>query len=284
MKNKIKYEFLIKEILEKDYKELKSFKLISEKYNICSSTIQRYYKEVFKIKTKKKTLYNVNHELFSLDNEISFYLAGFIAADGCIIKHKSSVPNYVSICLSKKDLDHLKKIKNMLGFGGPISHSIKKHSEINKNYNDVEMIRINVYSKKIINDLSRFGIGQRKSLTYTMPKWLIKHHLINHFLRGYNDGDGSFYIGKENVITKTLGLKIYSKLIFSLRGTEKFLSDFKNILSKNNINTASKPVFNNGIYQLRYSGNGQVAKVSKFLYKDSTIYMDRKFDKVKHLL
>jgi hypothetical protein len=45
----------------------------------------------------------VDHNLFATDTEESFYLAGFIAADGSINQNKSDEPNYFSICLSRKD-------------------------------------------------------------------------------------------------------------------------------------------------------------------------------------
>jgi len=278
-----KYEWLTKEVLEKDYSELGNFKLIAEKYHIPRSTVERYCK-IFDIKTTPKISYDVNHSLFSTDIEESFYLAGFIAADGSINRNKSYDPNYISICLSRKDEDFLLKIKNILQFTGPIKITVAKHSKLNKKWNDVEQCRIDIYSKQIINDLKRFGIGPKKSLTYEFPEWLKSHPLVNHYMRGYVDGDGSFYTTSENRLTKKYGLKIYSKMTFALRGTESFLYSFKDILSHKKIATNSIPKFNNGIDQLKYSGNGHVEKISNFLYENSTIHMDRKYNLVKGLI
>lgn len=278
-----KYEWLTKEILEKDYLELGNFKLIAEKYKIPRSTIERYCK-IFDIKTTPKISYELNHDLFSSDTEESFYLAGFIAADGCISQHKSNEPNLITICLSRKDEDHLLKIKNVLQFSGPIKISIAKHSKYNENWKDVEQGKIQIYSRQIINDLKRFDIGSRKSLTYNFPEWLKSHPLVNHFMRGYSDGDGSFYSVSENRITKKYGIKKQSKMCYSLRGTNSFLNSCKCIFADAGLITKSIPVFNNGIDLLRYSGNGQVQKAAAFLYKNATLYMNRKFNLVKDMI
>jgi len=278
-----KYNWLTKEILEKDYSEFGNFKLIGLKYNIPRSTIERYCK-ILGVKTNAKISYTCDDDFFSKDNEDSFYLAGFIAADGCIYQHKCKEPNSIIITLSEKDKNHLILLKNKLNFNGPITNSINRHSKSNINWKDTTQSRFAIYSKKIIYDLKRFNIGQRKSLIYNMPDWLINHPLVNHFLRGYVDGDGSFFILHEKRKTKTKGISIYSKFVFGLRGTNEFLYSFKNILDRHNITTMSIPKFNNGIDELKYSGNIQVAKIANFLYKDATIMLQRKFDIVKGLL
>jgi hypothetical protein len=156
---------------------------------------------------------------------------------------------------------------------------------LNDKWNDSEQCKIDIYSKQMINDLARFNIGQRKSLTYEFPDWLMDHSLVSHFMRGYFDGDGSFHISTEQKVTKKFGIKKYSKFVFSLRGTTSFLEDFSLMLWEGaNIRSVAKPKFNNGIDMLRYSGNVQVAKIATYLYSDSHVYLDRKFDIVKGLI
>lgn len=275
-----KYDWLTKDILEQDYNKLGNFKLISEKYKIPRSTIEKYCKK-FEIETTSKIRYICNDNIFSTNTEESFYLAGFIAADGCINKHKSKIPNSLTITLSKKDELFLDKIKKILEFSGPIKTITKKMNHLNVKWNDTEQVRINIYSKKIIKDLERFNIGQNKSLNYSFPEWIMNSSFINHFMRGYADGDGSFFITHEHRLTKKYGIRTYSKMSFGIRGTKMFLTSFKNVLSNNKISTKSIPKFNNGIDLLKYSGNIQVKKVAQFLYKNSSIYMDRKYNLIK---
>jgi hypothetical protein len=279
-----KYEWMTKEILQQDYKELGNFKLIAEKYQIPRSTVERYCK-IMGVKITPKLHYTCDDNLFSRNTEESFYLAGFIAADGCINQNKSSKPNYLSICLAKKDEDHLLKLKQIMKFTGPIKYNIRKLSELNDNWKDSEQCKIDIYSKQMIEDLARFDIGQRKSLIYKFPDWLMDHSLVNHFMRGYVDGDGSFYISTENRMTKKFGMRKYSKFVFSLRGTKLFLEDFNLMLWEfANIRSITKPAFNNGIDQITYSGNIQVAKIASYFYRNANIFMDRKFQIVKELI
>lgn len=275
--------WITKDLLDLYYKELGSFKLISEKYNIPCTTI-KYYSKKFGVKTIPKLRYLCNDYLFGTDTEESFYVAGFIAADGCIGQHKSKKPNNITICLSQKDEIFLLKLKNILCFTGPITSYTRELSIYNKNWNNSKLVRFTIYSKQMIKDLKRFKIGPRKSLIYRFPKWLIKHPLVNHFMRGYNDGDGCFYYSKEKYITKKYGIKYFNKLRFSLRGTLPFLNIYKRILIKNGINSNAMPVENNGIGQLSMSGVNNTKLISLFLYKNANIFLERKYLIIKHLL
>lgn len=274
-----KYDWLTREILEQDYAELKSFKLLAQKYCIPVAAVKWSCKR-FGIKTTPKIRYTCYDDLLTTDTEKSFYVAGFIAADGSINQHRCREPNYVSICLAKADEQHLENIKNILAFTGPIKLSTRKLSEYNKNWNDSEQVRIDIYSKRLINNLKRFGIEGRKSLTYYMPGWLLVHPMVSHFIRGYFDGDGSFYVNKCRRQTRKYGIVEDKKMVFSLRGSEIFLNQVKDFLK---LNSVAKPEFNNGIYLLRYSSNSHVSKISKILYTNANIFMNRKFDLVKDI-
>lgn len=103
-------------------------------------------------------------------------------------------------------------------------------------------------------------------------------------IRGYFDGDGSFYVNIEKRHTKK-GLQIYSKLVSSLRGSEYFLKTYNSVLNDNiDIQSIVKPKLNNGIFQITHSGNIQVQKIVSFLYKNANIFMDRKYQIVKEVI
>lgn len=221
---------------------------------------------------KSYSKYKVNHNIFQEETERSFYLAGFIAADGCIrIAKTNKNNNYINhrlqISLSKNDELHLIKIRELLESNNPINNYLIQNSKRNDNWNDVWESKLMITSKQIVNDLRRFNIVPRKSLTYTFPKWLQNHPLVNHFMRGYFDGDGSFFINSE---------LSYDRLCCSVRGTEKFLKVYKKILETQcnfkctgNIDTSSNAA------QLRFKGKLSL-QVRDFLYQNATVYLDRK--------
>lgn len=205
--------------------------------------------------------YSVNNDIFANDTEISFYLAGFIAADGCILN--SGKRYKLKIKLSVNDRIFLNDVKKLLCSTNPIFYDKKSSS-----------VEFTVSSKKILQDLSRFNILPRKSLTYTMPEWLQEHPFVNHFLRGYIDGDGSFYI-------KTFKNQI-SQTGFSLCGTKEFLEQTKNIFNKKcNVTLSSKSIRqrpNDKIHHLDFSGTHNISKIASFIYKDHSFCLERKRD------
>jgi hypothetical protein len=265
-----------KEILKEAYERLGTLKAVSRELNIDPESVS-YYMEKFGLEYQKQIRYTCDHEFFSRDNEESFYVAGFMAADGCIKDRKGEYgverPE-VYIGLSKEDKDHLEVIKTILKAESPIRDFIIKNSKRNSNWNDCWKSEITITSKQMVEDLKRFNIVPRKSLIYTFPEWLKTHPLKHHFIRGYNDGDGSFYIPKlaEGKTTK--------QIYFSMRGTPKFLKEVRSILEQEcNLNVREKDIrISSGHGVLEYGGNGVISKITDYLYKDATIYLPRKRD------
>ena len=73
--------------------------------------------EKFGLEYQKQIIYNCDHEFFSRDNEESFYIAGFIAADGGIKDRKNTSENIIyelGIALSKEDKDFLEKLRKIM--------------------------------------------------------------------------------------------------------------------------------------------------------------------------
>lgn len=269
-------KILTKEVLEREYEALQSFRAIAEKYNISHETV-RYYMHKYGLAYNELVRYSCNENFFALDNEASFYVAGFVAADAYVLSHGEAaknleVSNTFGIGLARKDENHLWTLKNLLSAESPITYKIVKNSKRNPNWKDSEECELRITSIKLCTDLLlRFNIVQRKSLILIFPEWLLNHPLVHHFMRGYFDGDGSFY--------KTDGVNI-EQVYFNVRGTIEFLTSFRNILDKNcSLSTYEKQIrISSGYPALEYGGNGVAAEISNFLYKDATIYLPRKYE------
>lgn len=262
-----------KEQIEEAYKRLGSLKKVAAELGGTHEGIRAAMKR-YGLIVKAPVIHSCNQDFFAEDNEQSFYWAGFLAADGCVRAHSNGKEiNYLSLGLAKKDKQHVELFKTHINSTAPIGDYLNKNSKINSEWNDTWRSEIKITSLKLCNDLKRFGIGPRKSLTYSFPDWLIDHPLVNHFMRGYFDGDGSFYIG---------GLRdgrTVKQLYFSLRGTSDFLLLYRKILEREcNLEIREKPIrINNGIGVLEYGGNGILKNIGDFLYKDATLYLDRKY-------
>ena len=91
-------------------------------------------------------------------------------------------------------------------------------------------------------------------------------------MRGYFDGDGS--------ICYTTRKCNYKEGTFSVIGTPEFLDEYeKYILQCLNRNNPNKRDKSGRAEAIRYGGKNQIKKIFQFLYKDATIYLQRKYDK-----
>ena len=199
--------------------------------------------------------YSLNEDVFEkIDTEEKAYWLGFMYADGCV--HKSS--NYVSLSLSVVDISHLEKFKHFLSFDGPIHTYSKK---VGADYS-----RITLSSKKIKDDLVKHGCVELKTTILTFPE--IDESLKYHFIRGYFDGDGSITY-----------VKTQQQYKFRLCGTDEFLSSVKNILNIQNPLKQRFPGRGVNNYDIDVGGNIKVYKMLGLLYQNSSIHLDRKFDR-----
>ena len=261
-----------KDQIEEAYKDLNSLSLVAKKFGATKEGIRQAMMR-YGLTINELKIHTVNDYFFSEDNEQSFYWAGFIAADGCVGERSNQII-FLSLALAKKDKDHIKLFKEHINTTAPIGDYLVKNSKRNIFYNDTWKSEIKITSKQICQDLTRFNIVPRKSLTYTFPKWMMTHSLKNHFIRGYNDGDGSFFIPKLAEGRK------YKQIYFSMRGTSNFLKEIRSSFEQEcQIEERKKEIrISSGHGCLEYGGNGVVKKITDYLYKDATIYLPRKYE------
>jgi hypothetical protein len=263
-----------KEILEEAYGRLGTLKAVGRELKIDPESVSRYM-EKFDLNYQHQIIYNCDQEFFSRDNEETFYVAGFIAADGCVKDRKSSNGNRryeLGIGLSREDKDFLEQLRQIMKAETPVRDFLVKNSKRNPKWNDCWKSEIIITSKQMCDDLFRFDVIPRKSLIYTFPKWMKIHPLKHHFLRGYNDGDGSFFIPELPDGRKT------EQVYFSMRGTPSFLTDARYILEQEcDLEEREKDIrISSGQGVLEYGGNGVISKIADYLYRDATIYLPRK--------
>lgn len=267
---KTKMPELSKEDFINELESLGSLSKIASKYGVSKNTISYYFKKLDIPYNKKVAQYPVDHNFFSKEDEGSFYWAGFLAADGCILIRKNFNNKNIILTLGEKDLNHLQLFKETLKSGHPIKTRIVENSKINSDWTDRNLYTITVGSHKIVEDLERFNIVPRKTKVYDFPDWLINHPLVNHFMRGYFDGDGSIYIHSRPQYKDQYKL--------SIAGNYSFLSNFGSIISEK-LQIDNKSINSNGpVYVLSYGGNNLTSKIGSFLYDQATVYIERKYN------
>lgn len=200
------------------------------------------------------------NELQQIDTQEKAYLLGLFYSDGYVC----SSSNNCGITLHEQDLELLEKI--ILLF--PFFKLRKSHSKAYK---------ITCTSKKLKKHLIENGVLTLKSSVNKDNLTLknITPSLYSHFIRGYFDGDGS----------------VYSQKLFNIKieigGTSfNVITEIIKILYDNNINvnlTCSFPT--TGLrtipYYKLYTSSYKTSKLfADFIYKNSTIHMNRKFLKL----
>lgn len=210
-----------------------------------------------------KRKYSVNDTYFKeIDSEEKAYWLGFLLADGCI--HTRSGQDRLSLVLSVKDKEHLEKFKKTISFTGPINDYIKKSGK----FLGLKHSYLRITSQELADDLAKMGCVPRKSLILKFP--IIKDELISHLVRGYFDGDGSVFISNEKHWRSN---KIFPVIHFRFLGTFDFLSKLNDKIGLSGRITQPK---GNKAYVLCFKRNKKAKLFYNYLYKNATIFLERK--------
>lgn len=231
-----------------------NLKDICKKYGIHSYTFKKFL-EKNNVKIRKRIYEFDESFFFNIDDEDKAYWFGFIAADGYISKSNKQL----AFNQSSVDDCHLMKFAKIFNSTTKIVDVFDKRTK--KAYVKSRFV---LSSKKICSDLIDKGIFNKKSLTMTDEcANYVPESLLNHFIRGYFDGDGCIREYKNE----------YS---FALAGTEMFLDRIKKILKIKIGVSDVKNSFNRGINQISYGGNRQLLRIREWLYSNSTVFLERK--------
>lgn len=208
----------------------------------------------------KKYTYDENY--FSIPNINNTYWAGFWAADGCVSQDYCEI-----LTLSNKDREHLEKLRNDI----KLSKEIREFSREDKNAIR-EYCSLTVYSKQWKQDLNKnYNITPKKTLTLQPPN-LTDNHLIDAFIVGYIDGDGSIGLDKNN--------KIYLQIVGTKKVLEWMKNRFSEIVSFHNKNMTSGCIVpTKNVFTFRISHDPALILL-KYLKSINVYKMIRKWNKV----
>lgn len=200
-------------------------------------------------------IYTLDQTFFEkIDTEEKAYILGLMYSDGNVSWNDIRHQYEFCITLHKKDSYLLKKITDILGSNAPL-----------KFQNNACLIKFS--SKKMCQDLINLGCVPRKSLVIKFPtSQQVPKELLNHFIRGVFDGDGTIS-KKTNRNAYRVGFCGSKDFILSL------LQELKNCNIKGNyLRNYNNPLFK----ELIYNRLEDVQNLYEIMYKNSTIYLDRK--------
>lgn len=219
----------------------------------------------------KKPSYTYSRDFFKeINTEEKAYWLGFLVADGYVSKTKDNTSWSVGIDLKKSDYKHLKKFNKSLN--GNVEVVFRDRERFDR---ICEIASIRFFSKEMAEDLVAQGCGYKKTFDIEFPK-NIKEDLLRHFIRGFFDGDGSlyFYNHSEAKHIQYVGCNFTS-------ASEGFLLQLREELY--NLDIFSFMTKFRNCHQLSIRRQADVLVFLKYLYDDSTVYLDRKFNLYKSL-
>ena len=252
----------MEDIVELFVKENKSVSELAKSFH-CSRDKVRKILNQNGIETNIKrnqfsTTIKMDETLFNeINSEETAYWLGFLYADGNIRKNR----NEVSLTLQEKDLVTLQNFHKFCKNNNNIlRHSLCKNGKMYVSYTS------SFSSQSIKNNLINLGCVPVKSMTLTFPtKEQVPNQFLNHFIRGYIDGDG--YIQYD------LSKSRYRIIIL---GTYNFLSG---LLDRTGWTVGSKiyQSKNEKIFRLELSQKQLVKDRLELIYGNSNIYLPRKY-------
>lgn len=263
------------ELIEK-YKTGISLTKLAKQYGLGRNRLVKKLKEWdVEIDYTSNSVKKYKEDFFEVINtEEKAYWLGFLYADGYNYFHSNAPKGYTALNISIKDLEHLKKFgiattynyeDSMIYYRtiiDPFGYDLNLPIEKKRKFN-ICTYRINC--KKIREDLVKQGCIQNKSLILEFPTTeQVPVELQHHFIRGYFDGDG-YSVKTEK--TKSIGLI----------GTKNFLTSIDLIFRAEIENYGKECISKRGnYYNLKKGGRKITKKISDWLYKDATIYLERK--------
>ncbi len=192
------------------------------------------------------------------------YILGFIMADGSINEARNA------LIIDQKNLEKTLLIE----IAEHIGRGIRVRAQKGRN-----TVRLWVGNKKLIEDLKRWGVSERKAKTLSFERVIkgMSKDLWPHFLRGYLDGDG--YI---KVVFKD-GTFQRAEVTF-VSSSKKALEDTMFMLSELGLPEGALRYYENReVGYLRYTKGRSSEELLRILYRDADPFLTRRANLLKVL-
>jgi transposase len=257
-----------------DYESGLPARAIKEKFstkNISEKAILKYVESRgIKVRATGKFANITNEDFFeTIDTEEKAYILGLLITDGYVIYPKHDAPHNPSwgITLKSEDKYILEKIREIVGSKAKIVD--RERNRTGRKTPVTYESQLIVCSAKMVSDLEKYTITQRKTYTVELPQ--IRQDLMPHLIRGVFDGDGCI---SSNSITFIGNIQI-------INAVQKYLINAININHTKIFGRHSRFENSKNIscYSFSFSSKKDVTNFYHLIYDNATIYLSRKKDK-----
>lgn len=215
----------------------------------------------------------INEIFFNKWSPKMAYVLGYLYADGSLSDCSYIRAKYISV--TSIDKDRIELFKKLL----KSEHNIKIELPLTKDSHARYTLRIG--SHKLYKRLGELGLYPNKSLNVKFPH--VPSPLLNHFIRGYFDGDGCVFLEKSIGINNQPILK--RLMVAFTSGSGDFLHGLGEVINKITLKKESKIYNSHRSCQLRYN-TADTMKLFEFMYNNvqGDLFMRRKYNKFKEYL
>lgn len=237
-----------------------SAKNVASRLGISSSKV---YRELQKANINRRSnainsrKFYVNEKFFESPNKNNVYWIGAIAADGHIARYKHS--SGVIIITQKNTKENELWLKKLLS-DADSNYKLKKYVS-NSLYGQTEYLKLQLSSGKLYNDIKKYGIVEKKSLTLRPPQNI--NNLDSHWIRGYFDGDGS-------ASKKSDGIRL------RFCGTEEVLEWIADKIPANRVYWSKRNNDDSNNFQIEISRVKEIIDTVEYMYYDADRWLERK--------
>lgn len=262
MPRKVITEELKQEIIKYYLSQPMTMKQVEDKYELSHPTITKILKDVPKYTKAKLNSPNMKEHFFQeINEEAKAYFLGLLISDGNVFKDNTGRQASISITLDLKDEYMLEKFKEVLQVNTSVGHDGRGCGQI--------AVRSNIMAE----DLTKYGVVPRKSYNTYLPS--ISKEMMPHLIRGIFDGDGSI-MAKPNPSNDGHNRFLHS---ISFCGTHQLMEDISNYILENlEIKTTVYDYKDRNLSELKIQNIDNIAKFGYWIYRNSTIFLNRKKD------
>ena len=262
MPRKVITEELKEEIIKYYLSQPMTMKQVEDKYELSHPTITKILKDIPKYTKAKLNNPNMKEHFFQeINEEAKAYFLGLLISDGNVFKDNTGRQASISITLDLKDEYMLEKFKEVLQANTSVGHDGRGCGQM--------AVRSNIMAE----DLAKYGVVPRKSYNTYLP--LISKEMMPHLIRGIFDGDGSI-MAKPNPSNDGHNRFLHS---ISFCGTHQLMEDISNYILENlGIKTAVYDYKDRNLSELKIQNIDNIAKFGYWIYRNSTIFLNRKKD------
>lgn len=247
------------------YEQGESLTSICEKLKFERHMLSKLFKEDNIEIKQNKYIYNEN-AFKTIETEEDAYWLGFMYADGNI----NELRMVCDLSMAEKDVEHLEKFKNFIS---PNNILIKRKSYLSSTNKEYYSYRFYITNKQITENLINNGCLWSKTYDIKFPTHISKE-MMPHFIRGFFDGDGNITSSlRQNNLNFTcanydflVNLQNYLNLICEMK---------KNKIVNDNRSEAKR---------IQWSAKKDLISFYNYIYKDATIYLDRKYNTFTHII